>query len=129
MFSYTAVFIAVFCLFQLPITIAVGMHRNNTGIMYLHQGDERLLRKIRAHANFTETVPITLLAMAAAEYSGASSGLLLSGGLSLLLGRIIHVIVTYGSGEGILRAVSMLFTFVSMISFAVFAVGAQFGTW
>ena len=66
-YHINVLFIGLFALLQLPITMAVGIRRNQKAIMFLHGDDETPLRRIRAHANFTETVSITLLAMAAAE--------------------------------------------------------------
>jgi len=48
--------------------------RVQTGIQFMDGGDQTLLRRMRAHANYTETIPIVLLAMAAAEVAQARSG-------------------------------------------------------
>jgi uncharacterized protein len=55
---------ALFALIQVPMTLAVGLRRRAVGVSFLDGGDDALLRKIRGHANFTETVPITIIAMA-----------------------------------------------------------------
>jgi uncharacterized protein len=72
--TVTAGFVAIFALIQVPLTVMVGFRRVQTGIHFFDGGDLVLLRRMRAHANFTETVPITLLAMAAAELSGYRVG-------------------------------------------------------
>src|SRR3569832_1007949 len=69
MIPVTAFFIGVFALIQVPLTVMVGYRRAQTGIQCFDGGDQTLLRRMRAHANYTETVPIVLLAMAAAELS------------------------------------------------------------
>src|SRR5262245_47719163 len=56
---------------QVPITVAVGYRRLQTRIPFFDGGDRILMRCIRAHGNFTETVPISLLAMTGAELTGA----------------------------------------------------------
>ena len=98
----TIVFVAVFALIQIPMTVAVGLRRLQTDVQFLDGGDNVLLQRMRAHGNFTETVPIALLAMAAAELAGAPHALLWAGGTALLLGRLVHyaTIVTTGFGIG-----------------------------
>lgn len=72
----TLVFVALFALIQVPVTILVGLMRAQTDIHFYDEGNAALRRNMRAHANFTETVPITLLAMAGAEIAGAPAALL-----------------------------------------------------
>jgi uncharacterized membrane protein YecN with MAPEG domain len=80
-------------------------------------GDQTLLRRMRAHANYTETVPIVLLEMAAAEWSHAPPWLLWAGGLCLLAGRAMHAAILILKGWGLPRAIGMILTFVPMASF------------
>jgi hypothetical protein len=56
----TALFIGVFVLLQIPLTVMVGYRRARTGIQFFDGGDQTLLRRMRAHGNYTETVPIVL---------------------------------------------------------------------
>ena len=72
----TTVITGLLAIAQVPLTVLVSYLRGRTGIQFLDGGNQTLLRRIRAHGNFVETVPITLLAMAGAELSGASSGAL-----------------------------------------------------
>lgn len=120
-------FAGLFALLQIPITVAVGLRRLRTDIHFLDGGDARLTRLMRAHGNFTETVPISLLAMAAAELRGAPTWLVVTGGCLLLLGRALHYTTILRSGFGHGRAVGMVFTFVSMASFGGFAVLQSLG--
>ena len=120
-FSVTVVFIAVLALIQFPMTIAVGIHRTKTDIRFMDGGDEEMVRRIRAHANFIETVPMALLAMAAAEYAGTPSILLWLGGLTLLVGRLVHYVNTRRSGWGMGRTAGMALTFLPICGFAILA--------
>jgi uncharacterized membrane protein YecN with MAPEG domain len=90
MLTITPYFIGLFAMMQVPITGMVGYRRFQTRVAFLDGGDQTLMRRMRAHGNFTETVPICLLAMAAAELTGAPPGLLWSGGVVLLAGRVMH---------------------------------------
>ncbi|WP_298821010.1 MAPEG family protein [uncultured Roseibium sp.] len=119
-FPVTLVFIALLALVQIPMTVAVGLRRLKTETHFLDGGDEMLLKRMRAHGNFTETVPIVLLAMAAAEYSGAPVALLWAGGCSLLLGRLVHYGTLVNSGIGNGRAIGMLLTLTPMLVFPGF---------
>ena len=116
----TILFVAIFALIQIPMTAAVGLRRARTEVQFLDGGDSVLLQRMRAHANYTETVPIALLAMAAAELSGAPQLLLWTGGAVLLFGRLLHyrTLITTGFGPG--RALGMLLTFVPLVLFSGF---------
>ncbi|MCV0426712.1 MAG: MAPEG family protein [Roseibium sp.] len=116
-FPVTLLFIALLALVQIPMTVAVGLRRLKTETHFLDGGDEVLLKRIRAHGNFTETVPIVLLAMAAAEYAGAPALLLWAGGSALLLGRLVHYGTLVNSGFGNGRAIGMLLTLTPMLIF------------
>ena len=76
---------------------------------------------MRAHGNITETVPIVLIAMAAAEYRGAPHWFLLAGGASLLVGRAMHYATLLRSGFGFGRAVGMVLTLAPMAAFGIWA--------
>lgn len=110
----SAIFVGLFALVQVPLTVAVGYRRAKTGIQFFDGGDTVLLRRMRAHGNFTETVPITLLAMAAAEYCGAPDGLVVAAGAALAGGRALHYATLVRSGFGIGRAIGMAVTLLAM---------------
>jgi len=116
----TTLITGVFAVAQVPLTVLVSYLRGRTGIQFLDGGNETLLRRIRAHANFVETVPITLLAMACAELSGASPAELWRGGICLLLGRAIHVWAALNAkGWGLPRIIAMVLTFYAMAGFGI----------
>lgn len=115
----TAFFIGIFAMLQVPLTVIVGLRRGQTGIQFFDGGDAVLLRRMRAHANYTETVPITLLAMAAAELLRAPQWALWVGGASLLVGRVTHAVILIAKGWGLPRAVGMLLTLAPMLGFGV----------
>lgn len=53
-------------------------------------GDTMMLRRIRAHGNFAEYVPITLILIGFLEISGTAPWIIHSLGASLLVGRVMH---------------------------------------
>ncbi|EYC50569.1 hypothetical protein AZ34_05490 [Hylemonella gracilis str. Niagara R] len=122
----TILFIGVFALIQVPLTVMVGYRRVQTNIQFLDGGDQTLLRRMRAHANYTENVPIVLLAMAAAEHAQAPQWLLWAGGVSLLVGRLMHAAVLILRGWGLPRALGMILTFLPMLTFGGWCVAQAF---
>jgi len=120
--SITIFFIGMFALIQIPMTVMVGFRRVQTGIQFLDGGDQALLRRMRAHANYTETVPISLIAMAAAEIAGLGESWLWWGGFSLLVGRLMHAAILVSRGWGHPRAVGMIMTFLPMGGFGAWAI-------
>src|SRR5258706_14353308 len=92
----------------------VGYRRVQTGIQFFDGGDQTLLRRMRAHGNFTETVPIVLLAMVAAEITGIPHWALWAGGSCLFIGRGIHAPTLVALGWGNPRGLGMDLTFLPM---------------
>lgn len=120
-------FVAFLVVIQFGLTAFVGAYRVKSGIDFLDGGNVTMTRRMRAHGNFTETIPIALIAMALAELSGAPAALLWGGGTLLLVGRLIHAhaIVTRGMAPG--RAIGMAMTFLAMFSFAAFLLWHAWG--
>jgi uncharacterized protein len=113
----TLAFIGLLAILQVPLTVLVGYRRVQTNIQFFDGGDQILLCRMRAHGNFTETVPIVLLAMAGAELSGAPQWALWAGGTSLLVGRCMHAAILISKGWGHPRAIGMVLTFLPMLGF------------
>jgi uncharacterized membrane protein YecN with MAPEG domain len=80
-------------------------------------GDETLIRRIRAQANFVEYAPMGLIALALVEYRGASTVTALGIGAALVLGRLVHAA---GMLAGILplRSIGMILTYISLLTSA-----------
>lgn len=110
----TIILVAVFALMQMVITMLTGFARIKNEVHFYDEGDIDLRRRVRAHGNFTETVPISLMAIAGAELMGSPELVVWGLGAALLIGRLWHyyVIRTVGWGNG--RAAAMMLTFVAM---------------
>lgn len=115
-------FVGVFAVVQIPLTVAVGLRRVKTGIQLLDGGDAILLRRQRAHGNFVETVPMALMAMAAAEWRGAPAWLLVTGGCSLVIGRTLHYVTLLRSPFAVTRAIGMVLTLLPIAAFGLCAI-------
>ncbi len=86
----TLLFAGICALIQCALTALVSKRRLQTGIGLLDGGDKALQRRIRAHGNFSETVPISLLLMALLELRGLGSAWILAFGIGLTAGRVLH---------------------------------------
>ena len=89
-----------------------------------------MLSAIRAHGNFAEYVPLTLLLMALCELAGVGALWLHLGGVLLLLGRILHAIgIQIPRAPNKPRLFGTLFFWLSLGLFSVLALvqGLSFG--
>ncbi|WP_368194592.1 MAPEG family protein [Aeromonas sp. R2-2] len=92
MVHITLIYAGLLGLLFLGLSFWVVKRRAQFGVM-IGQGEApELLVAIRAHGNFAEYVPLTLLLMALCELSGAGALWLHAGGAMLLVGRILHAI-------------------------------------
>ncbi|MDW4561259.1 MULTISPECIES: MAPEG family protein [Aeromonas] len=89
-----------------------------------------MLSAIRAHGNFAEYVPLTLLLMALCELAGVGALWLNLGGALLLVGRILHAIgIQIPRAPNKPRLFGTLFFWLSLGLFSVLALvqGLSFG--
>ncbi len=88
----TAIYIAILTLLTLPLGIRVSVLRAKYKLS-VGDGDHLDLRKaVRVFGNFIEWVPITLIALGAAETLGAPSLFIHIVGIGLLVGRLAHIV-------------------------------------
>lgn len=120
---------------MLPITLAVaggagiinfwlamrtGQVRLATGVSVGDGGNEALIRRMRAHANFVEYAPFVLLLIALIEFSTGSSVWLWAVSAGFLIGRIGHALGMDGMPGG--RAAGTFVTFAVLLGLSVYAV-------
>jgi uncharacterized protein len=120
----TAAFSAVF---QLVLTTLIIRQRLRAGVHLLDGGDAPLTRRIRAHANFTETVPLALLLMLLLELAGWSAGLLTGSAGLLVAGRLLHAHGILVARAGVSRRLGMALTLISHFLMAVGGAWLVFG--
>lgn len=99
--------------------LVVGIRRKNQ-ISLGDGGNEDLKRLTRAHGNFSEYVPITLIMIACFEANTGQAWAVHSLACSLLIGRVLHA---YGLsnhvGASWQRIVGMVLTFLAMLVAAI----------
>ncbi len=114
---YAAVLVMMFVL----LSIRTLRIRRRLQISVGDAGNETMLRAMRAHGNFAEYVPISLLIFYFAELLGAPVVLVHALGVSLLLGRVAHAYgVSQVNENYMFRVFGMTVTFTAMLSSAGF---------
>jgi uncharacterized protein len=86
----TAVFAAVLALFYVFLTVRTILLRRGKRIALGAGGDPQMERAIRAHANFAEYVPLSLLLILMLEMQKAGAWVVCLLGAALVLGRCVH---------------------------------------
>ena len=115
----TTFFAGVLTLAQVGLSVAVSVGRARTRIELLDGGHPGLQRRIRAHGNFIENVPLALVAMALLETAGLGAAWLWAGGAGFVVGRALHA-VSLLSGQAIgARYGGMLLTLLVLTGFGV----------
>ena len=111
---WTLLFAGACALLQCALTALVIVQRVRSKIDFLDGGDRTLLRRVRAHGNFSETAPMTLLLMLLLELSGVASAWVVMLGTALLLGRLLHAAGLLGWGGHRARLLGMALTVAAL---------------
>lgn len=114
----TSLLTGLLALFLTGLSISVIARRRAAQVSLGDGGDRQLLNRIRAQANFTEYVPLALIAIGLAEYGGAPAWVIWSLGAMLVAGRLSHAAALL-RGIGALRVLGMALTFLTLIFAAV----------
>ena len=86
----TLLFAALHVLLMLALAVPIARYRHAHKIGLGDGGDKLLARKIRAHGNFVEYVPLALLMLALLELCGLPAPWAWAFGGAILLGRLLH---------------------------------------
>ncbi|MBB5203148.1 hypothetical protein HNQ51_000441 [Inhella inkyongensis] len=123
--SITLTLLGLLAVAQVPLTMMVGLTRAAKQISFLDGGDDTMLRRMRAHGNFVENVPMALLVIGAAEWTGAPNWMVLACALSLVAGRSLHAWSLLCRGPVLTRAIAMLMTLAPMAVGGLWLLAAQ----
>lgn len=88
--ALTATYAALLAILYLALTLWVSAGRFGLGVLHGDGGRPGLNRRIRAHGNFAEYVPLALLLCALLEGRGAAPATLHLLLAPLMLGRLLH---------------------------------------
>lgn len=106
--------------------VRVSKLRYALGVSVGDGGQEPLIRRMRAQANFLENTPLTLILIAAVELAGKGSVWLAAAGGVFVLGRVAHAIGMDGKFKAG-RPIGMLTTYLLQLALIVVAVLASVG--
>ena len=86
----TSVYAALLALLFLGLSLRAMLGRKRARVPFGEAASEELRRRLRAHANFAEYVPLAVILMGLLELQGAGAIILNLIGLLLLAGRLAH---------------------------------------
>lgn len=111
MMPISSLYIPVFAIFLVVITLRIGTYRRRNRINLGDGGDPKFLRMIRGQGNFIELVPMALILLVLMEITGASGTLLHGLFIALLVGRVLHYLQLTGVFKPLLfRPLGMVLT-------------------
>lgn len=96
--------------------------RGSEKIIHGDGGNVLLMRRMRAHANFIENVPLTLILIGLIEASGKGGQWLAYAGGAYLLARVAHGFGMDAEGANAARAGGMMVSLLIQVGLAVVAV-------
>ena len=99
-----------------------GRLRASEKIMHGDGGSAPLMRRMRAHSNFTEYTPIALILIAAIELTGKGGSWLAIVGAVYMAGRVLHALGMDSPDVSKLRMIGISSTFLVLIGLSVVAV-------
>jgi len=110
----TLILVGGCALINLWLSLRIGLVRTRERIMVGDGGDDRLVRRMRAQANFIENAPFVVLAIAAIEFSSGTSPWLWAAAAAFLVARVAHPFGMDGVGAARMAgaAVTMLLLLV-----------------
>ncbi len=122
MMHITLIYAGLLGLLFLLLSFWVVKRRAQFRVMIGEGEAPEMLSAIRAHGNFAEYVPLTLLLMALCELAGVGPFWLHLGGVLLLAGRILHAIgIQIPKAPNKPRLFGTLFFWLSLGMFSVLA--------
>ena len=105
---------ALLGLMKLTLGISVTKYRFQHKIMWGDASDDGMARRIRAHANFTEWVPATLILLGLVEMMGVSPVIIAVLGAMLIIGRALHALGLMGNAESFNRATGIVINWAAL---------------
>ena len=89
----TSLYAAILALFYFILMLKVVQSRWTERVGAGTGKSEKLLKRVRVHANFSENVPLTLILLFFVEYQGLLSTMAINiFGTTLVLARLIHAL-------------------------------------
>lgn len=103
------------------LMIRCGQARTKGQVSIGDGGDEFLIRRMRAHANFVESTPFVLILIAAIEATQGSPQWLWWVGIAFIVSRLAHGLGMDGGALGKGRMVGTLITMLTLLGLGGYA--------
>ncbi len=113
---------AAAALINIWLMIRVGQVRTSEGVSVGDGGNDKVIRRMRAQANFIESAPFVLVLLAAVELTGRGEPWLAYVAGAYMLGRIIHAFGMEENGPGKGRFIGTIITLLTQLGLGVVAV-------
>ncbi len=108
------------------LMVRCGQARTKGGVSIGDGGNEFLIRRMRAHANFVESAPFVLVLLAALEATGGTNNWLWGLGILYIVGRLAHGLGMDGGSLGKGRMVGTLITMITLLGLAGWALSSVY---
>lgn len=116
----TGIYAALATLLVLILAARVSLGRRKARVGIGHGGDDELARRIRAHANALENLPLALLLLLLLDLDRVAPAWLHLFGVVLILGRILHAIgLSRSAGTSFGRFTGTALTWGVMLAMAL----------
>ncbi len=103
------------------LMIRVGQVRTSEKVSVGDGGNEKVIRRMRAHANYVESAPFVLILLAVIELAGRGSPWLAYVAAAYFIGRIAHAFGMEGGSFGMGRSIGTMITLLTLLGLAVVA--------
>jgi len=119
----TLLYAGLCALLVLILAVRVASWRFKHKIGLGDGGDKELLKRVRAHGNAVEYLPLCLILLGGMELNGYPNSLIHGFGAALFVSRVAHAWgVSRSSGSSIGRLTGMAVTWTIMLAMAGFAI-------
>jgi hypothetical protein len=123
----TLLYAGLCALLVLLLAVRVAWWRYSHKIGLGDGGDRELLKRMRAHGNAVEYMPLALILLGGLELNGYDDRLIHGLGAVFFVSRVLHALaLSRHSGASGGRVLGMAFTWLPMLAMAVVAIGGYF---
>jgi uncharacterized protein len=112
---------AAAALVNIWLMLRCGQARTSQKVSVGDGGNELVIRRMRAHANFIESAPLVLVLIGALEATGGTSTWLWIVGIAFIVGRLAHGLGMDGGALGKGRAAGTVISMLTLLGLAVMA--------
>jgi len=118
----TLTIVGAAALINIWLMIRVGQVRTSEKVSVGDGGNDKVIRRMRAHSNYIETAPFVLILIGLIEMTGTSPMWLWAVGGVYLLSRIAHGVGMDGEKLHFGRTIGTVVTMLSLLGLGVYAI-------